>query len=1647
MLEREKRASINASTVDQLRYRRDVRRPTQDIIEESVSGYISWTGPQMATWRITGYVADSEGEDEDIELNFKRRKTYHQSQTGSLNNEEQTTAEDKAAICNNDNLFLEPSTWTAPTSIDSPNTVESSLHQDHVNHTDRTNAGSTLTRKPLQIQHLVCNIDQGSTSTRDVSSSLQDALNGTQNDSDSPLSTPPDSPTVLPAHKSPLAENSLDTPLLAATTNGTIRHFRPRKAIQINPYLLDLAKHQKEWGERGLKPVHITRVSSPERREQESESQDFASRNDSQASENPLQDSMDLDEVHTVNDLETHDLDGELPDLDDLLRRDGTNPRRQTKPSKRIRRLTNHMSTQRDAFDLPLSDDEHRQSKKPKTKVPELKHDSIPSPPRSGSVSLNDQLPSLHSPASESPELLSPAASTGLRSRRWRRVIEDDSQSQVEVGGEVVSVPSSEASDHGSETETESEDVRLMQKRLRGVLPASCLTVEKAQQEIAKKRNEAAKAAARSAQGLGVAQRKRNKAAPRISLEATASRWYKDLVSEDEESQENLASRISLDNAIDGIFVSNLKEQPHPYEDAEAVETMDDAGIDHMLPARHRAQGVRSKQRAGLLSDIGTGDPPDRRHYHRGDSARGAVRSRKRAKRSASRGIVHVLDAPGLSPKNAKRPSWLRVAARQARRTKGTGISASKKFFQLDTPEETAAAYEGLGERAHAPKVRSRKAVAKALRSAAPRQDDGRDPGELCAPREMNGYHQAHPRPSLQSSTRDTASSHFRQDRTEGNAQQDGTMPTGLSRLMSLLPLKNRAGKGQLVHRPTEPRVAQIEELQQDYRGISRVTLRSPSTIALHTQRSTTASSQPAAAPKNPDELTRSEKPVLESNTTCKKFMPGPKRRKKQTPVFRPKWQQTLLAPLRLNTEKLYALIGQTGPDVRVVLEREFVTHQAEWFQGRKESIVCANEATQQHFQVFLEVLKSHLIAMSNATSETGDVRGLRSFLYRLVPNRGSIGAQGQVGDKTMDVLEFDILVARNVFDLHVCLLNLAPAYAPLPRVLETKVNFADAHDEICFIALSAWQAICNHHHTQHLIPEGLSGWLYLILTQLLSRWKSAESDARAEAERSTQRIEERVIRKVIEHNRTQASNLMTAALGGMVQGVEDAISSTEATSLLNVDRYSEFVAAVTKLLNIDNEVFTALFKVASSYSEQWLLQIPSNTTSLLSCLRQAITALTSHMSTLSSKARSTMVWALFSTARVAISHRQKSWDDFFAPTSSFNLNIFVADKHLDASKALFYQFLLETEPGVYMIDFRGPVLSHWLRVLLQAPYDDSCIGLTRSVFNQEKDSLAIPTLAALFHAPGKTIPVTTIRDNIAEIRHGTIQHVIAQLSGQENNAEAEWLPGGLDESDAALLLRTIFLTMKETWISLSEQPEEQDKFTLLVHAALDQYEVHSRSDFVVDPWFFNPAMVPQRRKRSFAKLFAHHDLSDLDFIQEAMETMQQETMHADRSGQFEELLDDLKTVLIPRMVESNAAVLGNDRNTELSRHVLFIRGALLPLAKEDGPRSDLSLELLVHIMSSFECRISTHDIATLNTWVDLFAVVIATLLNLLPTLDRDNKSKIYRLTLFAFELWMMAGFALSDDFMDNVGQVCESAMQDGSTEGLLLVEAVISRV
>jgi hypothetical protein len=545
----------------------------------------------------------------------------------------------------------------------------------------------------------------------------------------SELSNPPDSPPAslrfiassrlqtqveqqMPARSQSVgASDIVDHDMRAALlTQGARRSLRARQEKQLHPYLYDKAQYQQQCRERGLKPVRLMEQTSHDTQDASlNHDQDppssSATRPTSSSSSlvGLLSSAVALDDSFGAepNQLDSFDAEDDLPDMDRLLQSRAVAGRLQSRKRQKFTHPKNdrgnvvahaeHRAELDDVFGVPPSPPNSSRGSLPRTVKPprgfRLPHGMSPMPLPTPQIS-SDVRPSHGNETTT----LSDEDTPPRTSRRIARV-----RSVVTIG-----------SDASTESESGSEDDQKLlsreRRRIRGVLPASWLNIDRkarpAQKPVSPEHSEH-DSTPRAAPQKGVARK--------IQRRSTAALGYNVLeISDGDEARASDDSTPSITPRMPPTTANNHARPIRPDDDAD-VDDMEMDWFDPMLAgaprARHSPKSTSKRQsritgtsKKRLTLDFS--EERDGLRQQRGvPKQKGAARQAK-AKIRQRRSPPHlsILDAP-RSPEGhgSVEPQFVRLAARQARQAPSHGRqSPSRKIIRLATREDTEQANSTL---------------------------------------------------------------------------------------------------------------------------------------------------------------------------------------------------------------------------------------------------------------------------------------------------------------------------------------------------------------------------------------------------------------------------------------------------------------------------------------------------------------------------------------------------------------------------------------------------------------------------------------------------------------------------------------------------------------------------------------------------------------------------------------------------------------------------------------------------------------------------------------------------------------------------------------------------------------------------------------
>ncbi|OGM41440.1 hypothetical protein ABOM_010264 [Aspergillus bombycis] len=504
--------------------------------------------------------------------------------------------------------------------------------------------------------------------------------------------------------------------ILREMSQPSRRSLRQRNPIQLHPYLLENAKYQKLMKARGIKPVPAAQYQQTMQAAAEGQGQSFDSTlppSSSPTADFEFAPSSPAERNSTSAGRAPQDHHGSQPHSlrQDLSENEIRGPKR-----RKVSRPDDHRNSLRHQ---PRPKVVINNCTPPINLNSSLARDILPSPPRSGSNSSPQALwdpTEFRFPRGFTPPTLNTPNTASRREGRGATTIAYGSRSDVDR--EPVDVRStasqhchsaSENDGEDEEGEEPEEDVRELQRRIKGVLPASWLRLDQQRQKDAQlsstQRNRDKNS--RTENAKGVAKKITKRTGPSTSshpVEHLASlRHLADSDGSDTDEDdgnggqnnarqilanlvgfddtflaEDMGEDIPEDNRIDYMFPSATRETSAPRTQK--------GGQKRQRPESHFARSDRHPKRLRLKKQARLTDPIYKRE------------NKKYPSRTSPR--LGILDAPDVAsrPRN-EQPQFLRVAARKARSRQDKGRrSPLNKVIKMSSALDTEDANTSLRE-------------------------------------------------------------------------------------------------------------------------------------------------------------------------------------------------------------------------------------------------------------------------------------------------------------------------------------------------------------------------------------------------------------------------------------------------------------------------------------------------------------------------------------------------------------------------------------------------------------------------------------------------------------------------------------------------------------------------------------------------------------------------------------------------------------------------------------------------------------------------------------------------------------------------------------------------------------------------------------
>ncbi|KAA8644194.1 hypothetical protein EYZ11_004670 [Aspergillus tanneri] len=538
------------------------------------------------------------------------------------------------------------------------------------------------------------------------------------NDDHSPISSPPSSLHSLPLNEADgqVDKDGTDQPprnkqedllspleipedVLQELAQPSRRSLRQRNPIQLHPYLLEDAKYQTLMKARGIRPVRIAQYQEALRVAKESQGHDFVD-NAEPPSSSPTA-GIPSAEVSFG------------PEKSPQRHAQHLSPTRENSPDgirgpkrRKISRPGDQSRPQHLARPQMIVDN----SSSPFHMEENSTHNVPPSPPRSGSPSpqVTQTFKEFKFPRGFIPPALNNHSS--LPSQVEKDAGDEAHDMDLSDGGDIADVQSTATqSDYPDERDEDAheEAVRQLQRRIKGVLPASWLRLDQQKQKHSRlsstQRNHDKAARLENAKGVARKVTKRNDSATPFSARGQLA------------SLENLADRDSSnesgDDEVGGHInarqaLANLVGFDDPFHDEDlGDDILEDNRIDYMFPIATRATSSRSENQEKKRSRP-EGNSARINTYSKRSRLKRQTRltdpiypSRSEKQPAPAPPRLSLLDAPDVAKPQSRQPQFLRVAARKVRSRRDMGRhSPGRKVFRLSSRLDTEDANASLRE-------------------------------------------------------------------------------------------------------------------------------------------------------------------------------------------------------------------------------------------------------------------------------------------------------------------------------------------------------------------------------------------------------------------------------------------------------------------------------------------------------------------------------------------------------------------------------------------------------------------------------------------------------------------------------------------------------------------------------------------------------------------------------------------------------------------------------------------------------------------------------------------------------------------------------------------------------------------------------------
>ena len=490
-------------------------------------------------------------------------------------------------------------------------------------------------------------------------------------------------------------------------------------------------------------------------------------------------------------------------------------------------------------------------------------------------------------------------------------------------------------------------------------------------------------------------------------------------------------------------------------------------------------------------------------------------------------------------------------------------------------------------------------------------------------------------------------------------------------------------------------------------------------------------------------------------------------------------------------------------------------------------------ESNKTDFDFFLAltaaVLQKKGEAANGGLGTAKMLKRVRTLVSCLSPNNGRNLSHDQVLD-----LE-DFVSMANTYSLYTVLYTHVPVGCQ-PRLsqIHQLIDFTSCHWAVCELALKAWVDITIHsvESTGDVADiQCLASW---IQSTILQMYEKLNTIPRANEPKRWPRVA-----SVDSQNRSSTIRQIVQVLDRWSEALARCTTASAHSVLLTGDGLHKIrPLCQSDAADEDGIVCRVMHAVEMYGSRSDIASIDDTRATAFKLVREIIASTISFSFPTSSNRLRAVTETWFALAEMSVAQRQKSWDEFLAPSSAHSFSMLSDSEASRQCQVLFLSLIFDADATYFELD-RTVFYAAWIPGLV-IPQQNIRFEhqLTSQIMTHDAEVFPMHGLHGLLDVQGGQMTVDDFKAKRLLIVKYVIQCIYALQSGGREDSQ-DFMEQAMDIDQGRRLLQLMTFTMKTRWQTLSA--DHRAKYELFVAEVVQHLQTYQYPSFEVDRWFTDP--------------------------------------------------------------------------------------------------------------------------------------------------------------------------------------------------------------